>query len=163
MKRLILMRHAKAATGAVGLDDHARALSGRGRSSARMLGDWLRARGRLPDVALVSDAARTRETFSRLGLACDVRFLAELYLADPDAMLHTLRQARGACVLMIGHNPGIGWLARALVAEPPPHPRFFDYPTGATLIAEVDVAKWADLGTGTARALDFIIPRELTG
>ncbi|MBZ0123364.1 MAG: histidine phosphatase family protein, partial [Roseovarius sp.] len=67
----------------------------------------------------------------------------------------------GETVLMIGHNPGIGWLAQTLVADPPPHPRFFDYPTGATLVAGFDVADWADAGTG--RTVEFIVPRELTG
>lgn len=161
MKRLILMRHAKSDWSDPRLDDRARPLNGRGRSSARMLGDWLRAHDLLPDAALVSDAARARETFARLKLVCDARFLSDLYGAGPDTMLRCLRRAQGETVLMIGHNPGIGWLAQTLVADPPPHPRFFDYPTGATLVAGFDIADWAEAGTG--RTVEFIVPRELTG
>lgn len=163
MKRLILMRHAKSSWNDPALDDHARPLNGRGRASARLLGDWLRHRHYLPDQALVSDAARTRETFARLNLPCDTAFLPSLYLADPQEMLRVLRRATGNCVLMIGHNPGIGWFAQTLVADPPPHPRFYDYPTGATLVAEFDVQSWDEVGTGTGRSVDFIVPRELTG
>lgn len=163
MKRLILMRHAKSSQGDPAMGDHARPLNGRGRSSARRLGDWLRARGYLPDLALVSDAARTRETFARLDISCDARFLPALYLVDPDGMLKVLRQATGDTVLMLGHNPGLGWFAQTLVAAPPPHPRFYDCPTGATLVAEFDIAAWRALVPGTGRVLDFIVPRELTG
>lgn len=163
MKRLILMRHAKSGWDDPTLDDHDRPLNGRGRSSARMLGDWLRAHELVPDVALVSDAVRTRETFERLKLDCPVSFLPALYEAGPDLMLSILRRAQGETVLMIGHNPGIGWLAQNLVADAPPHPRFFDYPTGATLVAEFDVVDWSGIGTGKGRTVEFIIPRELTG
>ncbi len=163
MKRLILMRHAKSSWDDSALDDHARPLNGRGRVSARVLGDWLRARGYIPDQTLCSDATRTRETFAGLKIPCDTQFLDTLYHAGPDAMLHVLRQAAGDTVLMIGHNPGIGWFAQNLVAEPPPHPRFFDYPTCATLVAEFDVERWNEIGTGTGKPMDFVIPRELTG
>ena len=78
-------------------------------------------------------------------------------------MLKALRQATGDTVLMLGHNPGISWFAQQLVKVPPPHPRFFDYPTCATLVAEFGVESWNEVGTGTGQALDFIIPRELTG
>ncbi len=163
MKRLILMRHAKSDRNNPALDDHACPLNGRGRASARLLGDWLRHRCYIPDQAFVSDAARARETFARLGLPCDTAFLPELYLAEPEEMLRTLRRATGACLLMVGHNPGIGWFAQGLVTDPPPHPRFFDYPTGATLVADFDLPDWEAVGLGCGRAIDFIVPRDLTG
>ena len=163
MKRLILMRHAKSSWDDPAVEDHDRPLNGRGRVSARVLGDWLRDRGYLPDLVLSSSAARTRETYAGLKIMCDARFLPELFHAEPETMLHTLRRADGDTVLMLGHNPGIGWFAQSLVSVPPPHPRFYDYPTCATLVADFDVGSWDELGTGTGTAVDFIIPRELTG
>jgi len=44
---------------------------------------------------------------------------------------------------------------------PPAHPRFHDYPTAATLVAEFDIDRWRDADFGTARAVDFVVPREL--
>jgi len=163
MKRLILMRHAKSSWDNPLLDDHARSLNGRGRVSARVVGDWLRVNKYVPDQILSSDSKRTRETFARLKIVCDTEFLGALYHAGPDEMLHVLRRAVGNTVLMLGHNPGIGWFAQNLVAVPPPHPRFYDYPTCATLVAEFDVESWDEVGTGTGKAVDFVIPRELTG
>ena len=163
MKRLILMRHAKSSWDDPALDDHARPLNGRGRVSARVVGDWMRARGYIPDQTLSSDSRRTRETFAGLKIPCDTQFLNRLYHAGPGDLLHLLRQADGDCVLVLGHNPGIGWFAQNIVVEPPPHPRFFDYPTCATMVADFDVNDWNEIGTGTARPVDFVIPRELTG
>lgn len=163
MKRLILMRHAKSSWDDPRQDDHARPLNGRGRVSARVLGDWLRAQGYLPDLALSSSSTRTRETFAGLKIACDAQFLDTLYHAGPEQMLKVLREAEGDTVLMLGHNPGIGWFAQNIVAVPPPHPRFFDYPTCATLVAEFDVESWHEIGSGGAKPLAFVIPRELTG
>ena len=67
--RLILMRHTKSSWDDPWQGDHARRLNGRGRRSAEALGNWLRAKGHLPDVALSSDAVRTQETFAGLALA----------------------------------------------------------------------------------------------
>ena len=77
-------------------------------------------------------------------------------------MLDVLRKARGRCVLMIGHNPGIADFAQRLVVTPPDHDRFGDYPTGATLVATFDAPDWAAVTWQTGRTIDFAIPRELT-
>lgn len=163
MKRLILMRHAKSSWDDPLVEDHDRPLNGRGRVSARVVGDWLKANKYVPDQVLSSTALRTRETFSRLGFVCDTEFWKALYHAEPGVMMEVLRQARGETVLMLGHNPGIAWFAQNLLQVPPPHARFFDYPTCATLIAEFDVSEWSEIGGGGGTAVDFIIPRELTG
>ncbi|MEM7732889.1 MAG: histidine phosphatase family protein [Pseudomonadota bacterium] len=157
------MRHAKSSWDDPLVEDRDRVLNGRGRVSARVVGDWLRAKKYMPDQVLSSSSARTRETFSRLGFVCDAAFLDKLYLAGQDVMLDVLRGAKGDSVLMLGHNPGIAWFAQNMVQVPPPHPRFFDYPTCATLVAEFDVEDWREVGTGSGKAVDFVIPRELTG
>lgn len=160
-KRLILMRHAKSSWDDPRLDDHARPVNSRGERSARAMGDWLRRKGHVPDLVLSSDARRTRETAALLGFDAEARFTERLYHASAGMMLEVLRGASGNCVLMIGHNPGIGDFAERIVSMPPEHPRFFDYPTCATLVSDVPQASWDAVEFGSARALDFIIPREL--
>ena len=162
-KRLILMRHAKSAWDDPTATDHDRVLNGRGRVSAKALGDWLRAKTILPDQALVSSAARTRETFARLSIACDAQFVRELYHAGEAQMMNTLKGAEGDCVLMLGHNPGIAAFAHDLLRTPPDHSRFWDYPTCATLVADFEIESWASLTLGSGVAKEFVIPRELTG
>lgn len=163
MKKLILMRHAKSSWDNPTLDDHARPLNGRGRVSADAMGDWLRNRKYTPDQALVSDSARTRETFVRLGFICDTSFESALYHASAQGMQKVLKTAKGNCILMLGHNPGMAEFAESLVSESPDHIRFFDFPTCATLVATFDIGDWSELRVNTGTALDFAIPRELTG
>lgn len=161
-KRLILMRHAKSSWESPALGDHARPLNGRGRKSAQAVGDWLRIKNYLPDQALISSSARTRETFARLGHICDATFQDSLYHGGPEHMFKELQKVSGNCILLLGHNPGTAWLARDIVATPPDHPRFHDYPTCATLVADFAIDAWADLKPGYGQVVDFVIPRELT-
>lgn len=160
-KTLILTRHAKSSWDDPMLPDHDRPLNGRGWRSARAIGNWMRDRGWLPDQAISSTSQRTRETYAGLALDLDASFTGDLYHASASEMLETLRGANGDVVLMLGHNPGICWFAERLVAAPPDHPRFTDYPTCATLVARFPIDNWADLGWGTGEVLDFVIPREL--
>lgn len=161
MNTLILMRHAKSSW-KQGLVDRDRPLNGRGRMAARHLGAWLRDTGITPDQALVSDAERTQETFQRLGTGLEPELHASLYLAAPEQMLEVLRGATGACVLMIGHNPGIADLAERLVKLPPEHDGFLRYPTGATLVVSFDVEGWAGIQPGMGQVREFVVPRELS-
>ena len=162
MRRLILMRHAKSSWDSPTLSDHDRPLNGRGKRSATALGAWLRAQDYAADEALVSDAMRTRQTMDALGLALSPKLVSTLYHASLDALSQTLRGAIGTCVLMIGHNPGIAEFASWLVATAPDHDRFFDYPTGATLVADFDIERWRDVTPASGQVQAFVIPRELT-
>ncbi|MGR3503002.1 SixA phosphatase family protein [Pseudaestuariivita sp.] len=158
--RLILMRHAKSSWEHPG-EDFDRPLNPRGRAAAVALGDWLRSAGHLPDEVLCSGAARTRETLALLGLETSPSFHDALYLAPPSILGRTLRQAQGGTVLMVAHNPGIAEFADVLAETPPAHPRFFDYPTGATLVLDFKARTWDAITQGGV--VDFIVPRELAG
>lgn len=163
MKRLILMRHAKSDWSGGPSNDHDRPLNPRGRTASAALGKWLRDADLIPDQVLCSSAMRTRETLVRLDLSTDIATEENraLYLASADKILANLQKATGATVLMLGHNPGIGMAAEALLAEIPPHPQFMQYPTGATLVADFDIDSWDQAGWGKANARHFVVPREL--
>lgn len=145
------------------LRDHDRPLNGRGRRSATALGDWLRETELIPDQILCSTSVRTRETCERLRLDLQPDLIAALYHASAPEMIDTLKGARGACVLMLGHNPGIAECAQNLVAQRPTHPRFLDYPSGATLVVDFRIDEWIDLAPGSGHTAHFVIPRELLG
>jgi phosphohistidine phosphatase len=163
--RLILTRHAKSAWDNPFDTDHARPLNPRGRAAAPRVGRWLVTRDYLPDAALVSDAARTRETWARLSAEfpapVPAEFLPALYHASPDTMLRILRNAQARTVMMIGHNPGIAGFAAELVAARPVHEGFARYPTCATLVVDFAAPDWSELQPGTGVVQDFIVPREL--
>lgn len=162
-KRLVLMRHAKSSWDDLSLDDHARPLNARGRKAARAIGSWLTSLDIAPDMILCSDAVRTQETHQRLKVDGPVHMRPDLYLASLDRILTVLQGAEGDTVMLIGHNPGIGEFANRLVMSPPPHGRFVDYPTGATLVADLPIDDWRAAHFGTGRVVNFLTPRELTG
>lgn len=163
--RLILTRHAKSDWNDPALADHDRPLNARGQGDAPRIGAWLRAMGYLPDAALVSSARRTQETWEgiapQLGGHLPMREMPGLYLADPEVILAHLRAQDAATVLLIGHNPGIGEAAHRIVASPPKHPEFADYPTCATLVVDFACDDWGAIGWGMGHAVDFIVPRDL--
>ncbi|MCD9149864.1 SixA phosphatase family protein [Pseudophaeobacter flagellatus] len=160
-RTLILTRHAKSAWDTKSPSDHARPLNNRGYRSAAALGDWLRLTGQGPDQILCSSAQRSRETQAQLQLDVPTMFIERLYHASPDIIFQALREAEHSRVMLISHNPGIAAFAHAIVATPPDHNRFGDYPTGATMVARFDIDSWADLNWGTGRVMDFVVPREL--
>lgn len=161
MKTLILMRHAKSSWDDPLLEDHQRRLNKRGRAAASAMGAWLRDHAYVPDQALVSDAARTKETFARLGFTCAPDFLNRLYHAGPATQFNLLKGATGDHVLMLGHNPGIAEFAAQLVTTPPDHPRFDDYPTCATLVVAFDIGDWSELAPYCGTVRDFIVPADI--
>ena len=73
MRRLLLLRHAKAEKAQPGERDHERKLAARGRDDAPQLGTYLVRHGLVPDLVVVSTAARARETWE----------LAAAAFADP--------------------------------------------------------------------------------
>ena len=160
--RVILIRHAKSSWDDPMADDHARVLNARGRSAADRMGRWLAARGFVPAVALVSDAARTRETAARLWpdttQGPDIHFDPSLYHAAPDTMLARLQEQEASSLALVGHNPGMALLARGLVAEAPAHARFADYPTCAVCVIDFSDAI-RPLG---GRCISFVVPDDLT-
>ena len=149
------MRHAKSDWSHPDQEDRDRPLNDRGRAGAARMGEWMRARGHSPDLVLCSDAARTRETLEGLGLdGGTVEFREELYLAAPEAILAAATVGKADCLLVVGHNPGMARAAALAVANPPNHPDFARYPTGACTVVAID-------GDLPGRFLDFATPRDL--
>lgn len=117
MRELILLRHAHAEPAATGQDDRDRPLSATGLAEARGAGDWLRQHGLRPDRVLCSPALRTRQTLAALGeLGCsDVREEPAIYAASPGTLAALAdAHADAACLLIVGHNPGLERLAALL-------------------------------------------------
>ena len=121
MHRLILLRHGKAERTAPG-GDIARRLTDRGRSDALLMGRVLAERELIPDVALVSAAARTQETWAAVSPSfpsAEVQVTRDLYLA-PEGLILSLAEERGetaGSILVVGHNPGIHLLSLHLLRQ----------------------------------------------
>ncbi len=162
---LILTRHAKSSWDTPKLDDFDRPLNARGEGAAKAIGTWLAFNGHVPDSVVLSGARRTVETWSGIATCFqgDVTVTSNraLYLAPSAVILDVLRKEKSATVMLIGHNPGIADFADRVLADTPEHPRFFDYPTGATTVIRFEVPSWGSATWGTGETLDFVVPRDL--
>ncbi len=121
MKRLILMRHAKTEPWTEGVDDHARALTPIGHDAATAMAATLAAEGWRPDLAIVSSARRTRETWTHLSAVfgdCSHTVEESLYLAGERGISEIIAEQDGHGTLMIiGHNPGLHDLGLHILRE----------------------------------------------
>lgn len=161
---LTIIRHAKSAWGDPAIQDLARPLNDRGRRSADALGRWLAGRANPPTHALCSPATRTRETWERIAAALDtptVDHLDALYGAGPDLLLAAIASAAARSLALVGHNPGIAAFADAMAWQRPNDSRFLRYPTGATTVLTFEAEGWDDVGPGTGKVTDFVVPRDL--
>ena len=132
-----------------------------------MIGKHLRKKRWLPDVVLCSSARRTCETAALLDLPETTEVVVEhdLYLADPDTVLHRIRAVddRVTTLMVIGHNPTMHEVALDLVADGNKHALRNvgeKFPTGALAVLDVD-GSWAALANRTAHLAAFVTPREL--
>src|SRR3954454_14916495 len=123
MRRLLLLRHAKAERLQPSGQDQDRVLAQRGRADAKTLGAYLARHAFIPDHAVVSTSARTRETWTLLAAAMGktppASFDERIYDATPEAILGAITEAGPdtSTLMVIGHNPGLQELATMLVAS----------------------------------------------
>ena len=122
MDRLILLRHGKANPDSDTGDDFDRRLAARGVVESAEMGARLAEWGFKPDVALVSTAARARETWAAASAAfpdAEIRFDDDLYHADSATIRRAAETAGETCgtVMMVGHNPGMQELTVVLLQE----------------------------------------------
>lgn len=166
MNRLILMRHAKAERDAPSGKDVDRPLSTRGVVDAGLVARALAQRGVRPDVALVSAATRTRQTWDAARDAFgDVEVSVELalYDASSDALRRAVdgQEDRAGCLILIAHNPGVHQLAVELLIEGAASPTAIErfaagFPTGAAAVFALDA-------NGRASLELFLKPRDVGG
>lgn len=165
---LYLLRHAKAVVADGSIEDFARPLAERGRREAMELAGLMAERSYAPARVLCSSSQRTRETLGPLLSAWPtnswIEVTRDLYNADANDLLSLVReQDDGASsLLLVGHNPGIEQLARALAqsGDEAALRRMRDHypPTGFAVI-DFDLSSWADVRPGAGRLGVYETPR----
>jgi len=137
-KRVILIRHAKAARALPGQPDFDRSLTPRGHQQCRQLRAWLarRLESYSADVR-VSPARRTRETAERVldaKLRANLNLETRLWNAGLGHLCAVLEEA-GGDVLLVGHNPGLESLQQKLTGQ------LLPLPTGAAFDLQCDAGQ----------------------
>ncbi|MFJ9444502.1 SixA phosphatase family protein [Kitasatospora sp. NPDC101235] len=163
-RRIVLVRHAKSAHPDV--DDHERPLADRGRKDAPVAGRWLAGSGITPDLALVSSAARTRETWKLMvaELPAEPRTVFEerVYDASLGELIALLNEVSDEVrdLVVVGHNPGIHALADALAGEAVGDALArmrSGFPTSATAVLTFE-GDWKSVEHGVGRLTAFWTP-----
>jgi phosphohistidine phosphatase len=168
MLTLLLLRHAKAVPQSG--DDFTRELTAKGHRDAARLGDFLVEKGLVPDRALASPSARTRQTLedveSASGRAIATAYDAELYNATKRQLRDRLGdvEATTATLLIVGHNPGLMELALALARDG--DPQDFNairshFPPCALVVIEFDQGDWEEARLGGGRLARYVTPETL--
>ncbi|RWM13876.1 MAG: histidine phosphatase family protein [Mesorhizobium sp.] len=168
VKQLLILRHAKSSWDDPALADFDRPLAPRGLKTASLMGRELARRGWLPDLALVSPALRTRDTWrlvaQELPQHVPAQFADELYEAAPATILARVRQVKATTLLVIGHNPGLQHFALRLAGAGSDESVFkkieAKFPTAALARFALD-GDWADLAFGSARLTHCLRPKDL--
>lgn len=167
MRRLLLLRHAKAANGGPGQSDFDRALAPRGREAAARIGQHIANTATEPDRILCSSAVRTRQT--ALLAATEFRsspaleFLTEFYNAEAEDYLEQIRLFGGDAdtLMVVAHNPATEETIHLLAGERSEIAPPADVPTAALAILDFDIDNWLDITERGGRLVGFVRPRDL--
>lgn len=169
VRRLILLRHTKS-DWPDGVADHDRPLAKRGLRAGPVMGTYMAEAGLVPDLAIVSTARRTQETWAlvRHALATAIPAVDEprIYEAPAQRLLDVIRQAPDDAhtLLLVGHNPGLEDLAAMLIGAGAANDlaRLRDkYPTGGLAVIAFDPVPWKAVAAGTGTLDRFVTPRLL--
>ncbi|WP_425953950.1 SixA phosphatase family protein [Xylanimonas sp. McL0601] len=168
VRRLVLLRHAKAEPGRDEVPDEMRPLATNGRKQAGGVGKTFSAAGLAPELALVSTALRTRQTWDLLAKHLDgpqgeVRLEPELYEASVADVLELVRSVADGVrtVLVVGHEPTMAATAAHLAGPGSDDAALAQVrvgvPTATYSVLESEDA-WADWGRSRARLLTVTRP-----
>ncbi|GAA0937988.1 histidine phosphatase family protein [Kribbella koreensis] len=165
-RTLVLLRHAKAVP-PESMPDLERPLADRGRADAAAAGRYLVAQGIEAELVLCSPSIRTRETWQYAAeagaMATDVWYDRRIYSAGTEELLQVIYDvpAEVRTVVVVGHAPGIPWLADELALDGTSPNRVEltqKYPTSGLTVLHT-TSRWADLGADDADLVDYVIPR----
>jgi phosphohistidine phosphatase len=152
VRYITVVRHAKAVPPLSGESDFDRVLAQRGRSQCERLRAWASDPDELgrfgPTTALVSAAARTRETFVRAfegtALVARTHFSEQIYNGRRDVAGEDLLANLAAIdpmttsLLVVGHNPTVHELMFLIAADLPAALRDHHYPLGGAFVLAIN-------------------------
>jgi phosphohistidine phosphatase len=170
MRRLLLLRHAKAERPVLLGQDHDRELAPRGRDDATKLGAYMVRHALIPDRTIVSTSTRTRETWDLVAAAFATSppavFDKRIYEASPQAILKVIQECspKVHTLLIVGHNPGLQELAAMLVAAGNLEARQRlneKFPTTGLAVIDFALDDWSRLHPHGGRLDHFVSPRSL--
>lgn len=162
MKKLLILRHAKAAFESATGEDVDRPLTEAGKQQAQKLGFKLKGRDLHLDAAWVSHALRTQQTcfflFATAGFSMEIAEESTwIYQADYRFVIQKIQATSDEIerLLIIGHNPTmtqvVNFLIEALQLD--------NLPTCGIIEIGFDVAKWEEISSSNAEFIWHDFPK----
>ena len=161
MKRLMLVRHAKASWRHFSGSDYKRPINTLGKSDANLIGQYLYKNNYCPSYIISSHATRTLETskilIQKLQYNKEIETQPSIYNGNVQSILQLIYNVndKHESIMLIGHNPIITELANHISNVK------IDYmPTCATIIIDFNVI-WKEIKNNNGVLVDFIWPKKL--
>ena len=161
MKKIYLIRDAKAENFSEGVSDFERSLRKKGYKELKTIGSYLRLRGISPDFILSSCALRAQQTATTLAesLSFDGEklFLEELYYPPYDDIISIIMAQESSCesMFVIAHAPYITELANQLSKD-----TISKIPAAGVVSLEFEIDEWSELEYTKASLEFFIYPKQ---
>lgn len=161
MKTLCLIRHAKSSWSNPTMPDTDRPLDNRGVEDAESIALILQEKSFQPDCVLASPAVRATKTAEIImaKLQLDKKLLSidkHIYDAAVEDLLAVIQglDKKIQSVLLVGHNPGLTWLANYLADD-----HVVNLPTCGTYCVNFDAKGWQDITTVEGKTLFVAQPK----
>ncbi|MEA3505701.1 MAG: histidine phosphatase family protein [Bacteroidota bacterium] len=163
MKRLYIVRHAKALLGSANLPDLQRPILEKGKQRTKLLLDYLLLNNTSVDMIISSPAVRALETALIVGNA--LRFTEEeikkdsiLYYADEEQLMNLFFDLphKLDSLMIVGHNPTLTYFANEFIEN-----KIEMLPTSACVCLDFDTDKWEDISSLNSKLRFVITPKTI--
>jgi phosphohistidine phosphatase len=156
MKKLLLIRHAKAAN-INGIDDFERPLKQSGMEDATIMAQRLHEKGIIPQRIIASPAIRTLTTaniFSEHLAIHSVETDKKIYEASEGMLLQIINQLPDEhdFIALVGHNPGMSELLAYLTGK------IKDVSTCAVALIDFEADKWSEISLNNGKIIYYDEP-----
>lgn len=171
MKRICILRHAKAGKGHKKiLDDHDRPLTSKGLEASKALATYIDNSDFTPDLIICSTSKRTRKTseivFKSFFPDTDIIYSSKLYLAKESDLYEIIKETSDSVnnLVVVGHNPGLHEFCSMLVSDGDKtqiRQLREHFSPGAMAIFKLSIKHWSDIKRKSGLLTNLIIPKEL--
>ncbi len=161
MKKIYLIRSAKAEDFSQGISDFERSLRGKGLKEINTIGSYLALQDISPDLILSSCALRAQETAielsQKIGFEGRKYFFEELYSSSYEDILNIImaQEDEDNSIFVVAHNPHLielsNWFSDENIAK---------LPTMGVVSLSLEIDKWIELESKKAKVEFFIYPNQ---
>ncbi len=161
MKKIYLIRSAKAEDFSQGLSDYERSLRKKGLKDIKTMGSYLSFQGISPDIILSSCALRAQETTTKLAETLHFKgmkyFLKELYFLPYEEVLKIImaQDEEHDNIFIVGHNPQLIELVNTLSSD-----FISNMPSMGVVALSFDINEWSEIEDVKGTIEFFITPKQ---